>query len=77
MTNNGIYYLVNKNTAKEDIIPAETTAKLSTKIFVVGAPQQHLGVDIENPNILEISRLYLKYLKSIVEEWTGILNNIS
>lgn len=71
----GIYYHVNKGTPQEDMIPAITTGKITTSIIIAGAPSQHLGNKILNPNLVSISKLYYEYLKNLVEEWTGIINS--
>lgn len=72
---NGIFFSVHSNTPKADIIPANTTAKLSTVFILKNTPGVHLGKDIKDKNFFEISKLYFEYLKSIVEEFTGIVNS--
>lgn len=74
ITSKGIYYHVGGGTPKEDLIPAKTTAQMVTKVSIENAPSKHLGKTIKNNNIIEISKIYYSYLKNIVEEWTGILN---
>lgn len=74
----GIYYLVNKGTAQEDLIPAITRAELTTSISIPNPPRRHLGQTIpENlKDVINLSKKYYQYLKNLVEEWTGILNNV-
>lgn len=72
---NGIFFSVFSNTPKADIIPANTTAKLSTVFILKNAPDTHLGKKITDKNFFEISKLYYEYLKSLVEEFTGIVNS--
>lgn len=74
ITGKGIFYLINKGTSKEDLIPAETTARAVTTIFIKDAPHNHLGKIIQNNNIIELSKIYYSYLKNIVEEWTDQMN---
>jgi len=73
----GIYYLINEGTPKEDLVPAKAKvgAEINTSIFINNPPHLHLGKKIENPNLIELSKLYFEYLKNLVEEWTGIINN--
>lgn len=74
--NEGIYYYVNQGTAKEDNIPAiSKTAEVVSKIFIKNAPVLHNGQTIDSPDLITISELYYQYLKNLVEEWTGIINN--
>lgn len=73
--NKGIYYHVKKGTPQEDKLPAITSGDITTNIFIAGAPTQHLGETIPNPNLVSISELYYEYLKNLVEEWTGIMNS--
>jgi hypothetical protein len=75
ITGKGIYYLVGKNTSKEDLVPAKTKANMITTVFLDSAPVNHLGLPIEDNNILSVSEIYFNYLKSLVEEWTGIVNS--
>jgi len=72
----GIYFLINSGTPQEDLIPAKTRVKIITTVFVENAPKNHLGQAIQNNNIIEISRIYYSYLKNLVEEWTGIWQQI-
>lgn len=65
ISGNEIYYHINKGTGKEDIIPANTRGNIFTQIFF--APSE-LG------NVLDTCEKYFSTLKSVVEEWTGILN---
>ena len=74
ITGKGIFWLINKGTSQEDLIPAKTKAKMMTNVFIKDAPKKHLGNTIANNNIIEISKLYYSYLKILVEEWTGIIN---
>ncbi len=74
MSGKGIYYLVNKGTSKEDLIPAKTKGQIVTKVAIQSAPKKHLNKIISNNNIIQISEIYLNYLRIIVEEWTGIIN---
>lgn len=74
ITGKGIFYLIKKGTPQEDLIPAKTKAEMMTQVFIENSPKTHLGKEIPNNNIIEISKLYYKYLKNIVEEWTGIIN---
>lgn len=71
----GIYYHVKRGTSKEDKIPALTGGRITTKIFIADVPTKHLGKTISNPNLVSISKLYHKYLKNLIEEWTGIINS--
>lgn len=70
----GVYYLVGKGTSKEDLIPAKTNAEIKTNIFLSYPPRSHLGKDITNHNVVRLCIIYYNYLKSLVEEWTAILN---
>lgn len=74
---NGMYYRVHKGTPYEDRIPAKTRGVITTKVHIQNAPQKHLGVNIpeDQRDVISLSRKYLDYLKSIVEEWTGIINS--
>lgn len=71
----GIFFSVYSNTPRADIVPANTTAKLSIVFVLKDTPDTHLGKRINDKNFFEISKLYYEYLKSIVEEFTGILNS--
>ncbi|KKT00236.1 MAG: hypothetical protein UW07_C0018G0017 [Candidatus Nomurabacteria bacterium GW2011_GWF2_43_8] len=73
---NGIYYLVGEKTSKEDRIPARTRAKITTEVFIKDTPSVHLGISIPDSDrhIIGLSVRYYEYLKSLVEEWTGIIN---
>ncbi len=71
----GIYYLIEKNTEKEDLIPAKTKAKMITMVSLKNSPVAHLGKPIKDNSILKVSQIYLNYLTGIVEEWTGIMNS--
>ena len=71
---NGISFSIYSNTPKADIIPANTTAKLSIVFILKDTPDTHLGENIVGKNFFEISNLYYEYLKSSVEEFTGIIN---
>lgn len=77
ITGKGIYYLVNKGTKQEDLIPAKTTAQIITTISIKNSPNKHLDKKIENNNIIEISKLHYSYLKDLVEEWVGYKQNLS
>jgi len=70
----GISYLVDKGTPQEDIIPASSRGQISTEVFIENAPTHHLGREIKENNVLNISKIYYGYLKKIVEELTGIIN---
>jgi len=70
----GIFIRVFPNTPKADSIPAITKAVISTTIVLENTPKTHLGKDIKNYNIMEISKLYYEYLKKLVEEFTKIIN---
>ena len=71
----GVYFRIFSGTPKEDRISAPSdTAKLTTSIYILNTPTQHLGNKIENPNLITVTQLYYEYLESLVEEWTGILN---
>lgn len=72
---NGIFFSVFSNTPKADIVPANTTAKLSTVFILKNAPDTHLGKKITDKNFFEISKLYYEYLKLLVEDFTGIVNS--
>ncbi len=74
ITGKGIFYLVKKGTAQEDLIPAKTKAEILTKVFIKNSPNMHLGEEISDNNIIEISKLYYDYLRNLVEEWTGLIN---
>jgi hypothetical protein len=74
ITDRGIYYLVDKGTPKEDLIPAKTKAKMVTRVIIENAPKKHLGKTITDNNIIELCRIYYSYLKNLIEEWVGILN---
>lgn len=71
---NGISFSVYSNTPKADIIPANTTAKLSIVFVLKDTPDTHLGKKITGKNFFEISTLYYEYLKTLVEEFTDIVN---
>jgi len=71
---NGIFIRVFPDTPRADFIPAITKAVISTKIILENAPNTHLGKVINNNNVVEISQLYYEYLKKLVEEFTGIVN---
>lgn len=71
----GIFFSVYSNTPKADIVPANTTARMSTVFILKDTPDKHLGKRITDKNFFEISKLYYEYLKSIVEEFTGIVNS--
>jgi len=75
INNKGIYYLVNKGTAQEDLLPVVTKGDIATTIFIENAPTKHRGKKIENNNLINISTLYFLYLKYLVEEWTEIINS--
>ena len=74
ITGKGIFYLINKGTPQEDLIPAKTKAQMMTTVFIKDAPKTYLGKTILNNSIIEISKIYYEYLKILVEEWTGIVN---
>ncbi|MFQ5861707.1 MAG: hypothetical protein ACE5IC_01150 [Candidatus Brocadiales bacterium] len=77
ISSRGIYYLINKGTTQEDSIPARTTARITTSVFIADPPNKHLDQAIPNnqKDIFNLSNKYYEYLKSVVDEWTGILNN--
>lgn len=62
----GIFYLVNKGTQKEDLLPAKIKGIVTVCIFFL--------IDGQVLNVLDISEAYYKTLKELVEEWTGIMN---
>ena len=70
----GIFFSVHSKTPKADIIPADTNAKMSTVFILKDVPDTHLGNNITDKNFFEVSKLYYEYLKSLVEECTGIVN---
>ena len=76
ISGDGMYYRVNKGTPQEDRIPAKSRARLTTMVGIQNPPTSHLGVEIpaDQRDVLNLSKKYYEYLKSIVEEWTGILN---
>lgn len=78
ITNRGVFYRIHRETAKEDLIPAQSnTARIATYITISNCPTQHLGKKINHPNLFTITQLYYNYLKSLIEEWTGIINKSS
>lgn len=70
----GIYHLVNEGTSEEDLVPAKTTAELTTFVFIGDPPSVHLNQPVPSNDIFTLSDLYFTYLRGLVEEWTGILN---
>lgn len=74
---NGIFIRVYPDSPKADFIPAITKAVISTAVILENAPSTHLGRNIKNGNIVEICKLYYEYLKELIEEFTGIINEQS
>lgn len=76
ISGNGIFYLIGKGTPQEDKIPARSRAKITTQISIFNIPSTHLGNNIfeSQRNIFGVSTIYYEYLKSLIEEWTGIIN---
>lgn len=76
---NGIYYLVGRGTSKEDSIPARTRAVVTTQVALPNTPSVHLRSKIPDSrkDIINLSKIYYEYLKSLVEEWTGVINSQS
>ena len=76
ISSDGMYYGVHAGTALEDRIPARTKGRLTTSVAIQNPPVSHLGKPIpENErDILSLSKKYYEYLKSVVEEWTGMIN---
>lgn len=77
ITGSGIYYLIEEGTSREDKVPARVRkASITTRVSMSDAPSNHLGVEIpdDERDILSLSKKYYGYLKSLVEEWTGIVN---
>lgn len=72
----GIYWHVYKGTGQEDYVPAVTKGIITTKVGINNPPLKHFDQDISKLNVLEISYLYLNYLKSLVEEFTETLNRV-
>jgi hypothetical protein len=79
ITGSGMYYLVGSGTPQEDRIPARSRGQISTQVSVPNTPTSHLdNIITENRrDIISLSDIYYRYLKSLVEEWTGILNTRS
>ncbi len=71
----GIFFTVYSNTPKADVLSAKTMAIVSTVFMLKDTPVVHLGKDIQDRNFFEKSKLYFEYLKSMVEEFTGIVNS--
>jgi hypothetical protein len=69
LTPKGIYYQINKGTSKEDIVPASHKGFIQTQVFV-----NNLPADSNDKNIFDLCIIHYSFLKNIVEEWTGILN---
>ena len=62
----GFFYLVNKGSPQEDLLPAEIKGNFKISIF--------LQINGRPMNVLEVSEKHYQFLKSLVEEWTGIVN---
>ncbi|MBS0606935.1 MAG: hypothetical protein JSR57_08295 [Verrucomicrobia bacterium] len=65
----GTFYLVNKGTPREDLIPAALNGKITVGIF--------LRINGQPLNVLEVCTEHYNKLKRIVEEWTGIINKVN
>lgn len=76
---NGMYYRVHEGTPQEDRIPARTRGVITTKIFIQNPPKNHLREEIPSnqQDVISLSEKYYRYLKSIVEDWTGVINRKS
>lgn len=77
ITGSGIYYLVDSGTSQEDRIPARCHGRITTQVFIPDTPTTHLGDIIigGQGDIISLSKMYYKYLKLLVEGWTGVLNS--
>ena len=63
---NGTFYLVDKGTAKEDLIPATLNGSITIKIFI--------RIDGKVLSVLKLCEEHYLMLLELVEEWTGKVN---
>src|SRR3989344_818521 len=72
---NGMYYLIGVGTPQEDRIPARSHGVITTKVSISNTPSIHLEnlIPDDKKDIINLSKMYYGYVKSIIEEWTGIL----
>lgn len=73
----GLFWLVNKGLPQEDLIPAFSKGSIITHVFIKDAPTHHMGKEIKENNIINISKIYYDYLRNIVEAFTGIMNKVN
>ncbi len=68
----GLYYLIKEKSPEEDMIPAAHKGFVQTEIKFNKLPDC-----IKDKNVFDLSISYYEILKSIIDGWTGLLNQES
>lgn len=68
ITSHGTYWVMNPNTADEELIPIENIPNRKNPYWFEETPEEHKGEPIRDKSVYGLCNLYLEYLKAICKE---------